>query len=171
MNSQTIQQAFRDLQPREKYFVSAGAVLVVIAAIYLAFLPLSEKHSQLADQHSRLQADLTWLQAQAATVPRLVNSCSGRELSAGMDRDVITRLLKRSQLRVDQVSETASGIALRFNGSDANRMVRLAHQITCEGFAVLSFEFSAKAKDSKAVGSSSALADTYVGVMEVQRVN
>jgi len=171
MNSRTIQQAFENLQPREKYFVGAGAVLVVIAAIYLAFLPLSEKHSQLAGQHSKLQADLTWLQAQASTVPRLVNSCSGRGLSVGMDRDVITKLVKHSQLRVDNVSETASGIALRFNGSDANRMVRLAHQITCEGFAVLSFEFSAKTKDSKTVGSSSALAGNYVGMMEVQRVN
>lgn len=170
MNSRDIQQAFGNLQPREKYFVSAGGVLVVMAAIYLAFLPLSEKHSQLADQHSRLQADLIWLQAQAATVPRLVNSCSGRELSAGMDIEVIRKLIRRSQLRLDKISETASGLSLRFNGADANRMMRLAHQISCEGFAVLSFEFRAEANDVQAVGSS-ALAGTYVGTMEVQPVN
>jgi hypothetical protein len=60
------------------------------------------------------------------------------------------------------VNETGRGISLRVNGPDANRLMRLVHQISCEGFSVQSINISASAAPGAAV---------YTGAMEVQRVN
>ena len=162
MNLKTVAQAFENLQPRERYFIGAGGLLVMTAVIYLALSPLADKHSQLVDQQSQLQADLEWLHDQAAIVPRLVNSCSGRELNVGRDTEVITKLVRRAQLRLDKVTETGRGISLRVNGPDANRLMRLVHQISCEGFSVQSIDISANAVQG---------AEAFSGAMEVQRVN
>ena len=162
MNMKTVGQAYESLQPRERLFISAGGLFALVTVIYLALVPFAEKHSELIEQHSKLQADLKWLHDQAAIVPRLVNSCSGRELNIGRDTDVITKLVRRAQLRLDKVTETGRGISLRVNGPDANRLMRLVHQISCEGFSVQSINISASAAPGAAV---------YTGAMEVQRVN
>lgn len=162
MNMKTIGQAYENLQPRERLFISAGGLFALAAVIYLALVPFAEKHSELIEQQSKLQADLKWLHDQGAIVPRLVNSCSVRELNAGRDTDVITKLVRRAQLRLDKVNETGRGISLRVNGPDANRLMRLVHQISCEGFSVQSINISASAAQGAAV---------YTGAMEVQRVN
>lgn len=162
MNLKTVAQAFENLQPRERYFIGAGGLLVLTVVIYLALSPLADKHSQLVDQQSQLQADLEWLHDQAAIVPRLVNSCSGRELNVGRDTEVITKLVRRAQLRLDKVTETGRGISLRVNGPDANRLMRLVHQISCEGFSVQSIDISANVVQG---------AEAFSGAMEVQRVN
>ncbi|MDG2501139.1 MAG: type II secretion system protein GspM [Porticoccaceae bacterium] len=162
MNLKTVAQAFENLQLRERYFIGVGGLLVLTAVIYLSLSPLADKHTQLVDQQSQLQADLEWLHDQAAIVPRLVNSCSGRELNVGRDTEVITKLVRRAQLRLDKVTETGRGISLRVNGSDANRLMRLVHQISCEGFSVQSIDISANVVQG---------AEAFSGAMEVQRVN
>lgn len=162
MNMKTIGQAYENLQPRERLFISAGGLFALVAVIYLTLAPFAEKHSELIEQQSKLQADLKWLHDQAAIVPRLANSCSGRELNVGRDTDVITKLVRRAQLRLDKVNETGRGISLRVNGPDANRLMRLVHQISCEGFSVQSINISASAAQG---------AEAYTGAMEVQRVN
>ena len=70
-------------------------------------------------------------------------------------------MVRRSQLRLVNINENAERIYLRFNGPNANQMVRLAHQIGCEGFLLRSFEVSISDDQTGA----------YLGVMEVQRVN
>lgn len=162
MNMKTIGQAYENLQPRERIFIGVGGLFALIAVIYLTLVPFAEKRSELIEQQSKLQADLKWLHDQAAIVPRLVNSCSGRELNVGRDTDVITKLVRRAQLRLDKVNETSRGISLRVNGPDANRLMRLVHQISCEGFSVQSINISASAAPGAAV---------YTGAMEVQRAN
>lgn len=165
MNIKKLQQTYDGLQQRERYVLAAGGVLIIIAALYLAFMPLLDRHSEIEGQHRQLQANLTWLQDQAAIVPRLLNSCSGRELAAGKDKDIISTLVRRSQLRLVSITEAAKGISLNFNGTDANRMMRLAHQIGCEGFSIQRFEVSAAGQAGETRPSE------FAGVMEVQRVN
>ena len=160
MKLKTIQLAYNGLQPREKYFISVGALLLIVALLYLVLTPLVDRHNELENQRDQLQADINWLQKQAPVLPRLVNSCSGRALDSGSDKDTITTVVRRSQLRLVNISEDAEVISLRFNGTNANRITRLAHQIGCEGFLVQSFEVSAAADQA-----------AYQGVMEVQRVN
>ncbi len=159
MISASIRQAYDSLQQRERYFVSAGGVFILIAVIYWVLMPFTDRHNQLIDQQTTLQADLSWLHDQTAIVPRLVNSCSGRHLNAGSDTDIITKLVRRTQLRLDKITETGRGISLRVNGPDANRMIRLAHQISCEGFTVQTITINDSASG------------VYTAALEVQRVN
>ena len=60
----TIGQAYENLQPRERLFISVGGLFALTAVIYLALVPFAEKHSELIEQQSKLQADLKWLHDQ-----------------------------------------------------------------------------------------------------------
>jgi len=52
----------------------------------------------------------------------------------------LTRLIRRNQLRLKNLREVGDGLVLSFTSSDANRTVRIAHQIACQGFVVDSMQ-------------------------------
>ena len=147
-----LRDSMGNLQPRERVFVSVGAALVVLAAIYVALLPQWQAHSALADQQARLQADILWLQDQRDVVLRLANGCSA-SADARPDSERLTRLVRRNQLKLSKISETSRGYTLRFGGADANRMVRLAYQIACEGFVVQSFKIDQSIAEGEALSA------------------
>lgn len=155
-----LQSAFSNLQEREKLFVLGGGLLILAGIIYLAILPQWDRHTQLVEQKNDLQADMQWLQDQRAVLIRLVNSCSSSSAS-GNGQEVLTRLVRRNQLRLDSLRATGSGFRVGLSGSDANRIVRLAHQIACEGYAVSYLEVSKPTEDT----------GTLVANMEVQKVD
>jgi hypothetical protein len=160
-----LRDSMDSLQPRERVFVSVGAVLVVLAAIYVALLPQWQAHSALTVQQAQLQADVDWLQGQRDVVLRLANGCSAGAVSAnsgsrgdsradsrqGSER--LTRLVRRNQLKLAKISETSRGYNLRFGGADGNRMMRLAYQIACEGFVVQSFEITQSTVEGEALSA------------------
>ncbi len=156
----SLQATFSNLQDREKRFVLGGGVLILAGLIYLAVLPQWDRHSQLVQQQVDLQADMQWLQDQRAVLSRLVNSCSSKGATA-KGKDVLTRLVRRNQLRLDNLRATSDGFKMGFSGSDANRIVRLAHQVACEGYLVSGLEISKSTVD----------AGTLVADMEVQKVD
>ena len=142
MNSllKRLQDAFADLQPRERLFVNVAAILIVAAMLYLILLPQWEKYNELSAQQSQLHSDLQWLHQQRDLIARLGNSCPLSVVSKGSKTKRLTRLLRRNQLKLIDMREANNAISLSFTGTDANEMVRLAHEIACDGFVVESFE-------------------------------
>lgn len=145
----TIQDSWSQLQPREKLFLRAGVIVSVAALVYLTVLPLWDKHSTLSAQHSQLQADLQWLHQQQEVVSRLSNNCSVKLVSAGASRKILARLVRRNQLKLDSIQEASDSFSVKFSGSDANSMVRVAHEIACEGYLVKSLQIAKSADDAK----------------------
>lgn len=129
-----------DLQPRERKLLIMGLVLLFFTAIYVALTPLASKYDQLVGQSNQLKSDLQWLQQQRAVVSRLANGCGNREVQQGSARDHLTKLVRRNQLRLSQIRDLNKGFELRFSGADANRILRLSHQVACAGFNVQSLK-------------------------------
>ncbi|MGB2259626.1 MAG: type II secretion system protein GspM [Porticoccaceae bacterium] len=143
-----LQDGFADLQPREQLFVSVGAISIVAAMLYLSLLPQWEKYNQLSAQQSQLQSDLQWLHQQRQVVARLSNSCPLSVVSNGSKTKMLNRLLRRNQLKLIDMREASSTIGFSFTGTDANEMLRLAHEIACDGLVVESFEIVKSPEDS-----------------------
>ena len=143
-----LQDKFADLQERERLFVCAGAALLLMALLYITLLPQLDRNSDLAGQQKQLQADMLWLQQQQAVVSRLTNSCSASRASAEPAKDLLTRLIRRNQLRLKNLHEVGDGVVLSLTSSDANRVVRIAHQIACRGFVVDSIQVTGSATET-----------------------
>lgn len=156
-----MQDKFASLQQREKLFICVGAAAVLAALLFTLLVPQLDRNSDLARQQTELQADRLWLQQQQAVVSRLTNSCSSSKLSAQPVKDVLTRLIRRNQLRLKNLREVGDGMVLSFTSSDANRVVRIAHQIACQGFVV----------DSMQVSGSATETNLWDATMEVSYVN
>jgi len=147
----SLQDSISQLQPREKLFLGVGAALLVAALIYLAVLPSWHKHDALSTQYSQLQGDLQWLHQQREVVSRLSNNCSIKLISQGSSNKVLSRLVRRNQLKLGSIQEAGDTINLSFTGSDANSIVRLAHEIACEGYMVKSLQILESAEDPNAM--------------------
>ena len=145
----TMQDSLSRLQPREKLFLSAGIIVVAVALTYLTVLPFWDKHNLLSAQHSQLQADLQWLHQQREVVSRLSNNCSVKLVSDGTPRKILARLVRRNQLKLDSIEEASGSFSLEFSGSDANSIVRVVHEIACDGYLVQSLQIIKSADDAK----------------------
>ena len=128
------------LQSRERQLLLMGLVLFFFTTIYVVLAPLMTKHDQLVGQSNQLKSDLQWLQQQSLVVSRLANGCGNREVQQDSGRDNLTKLVRRNQLRLSQIRDLNNGFELRFSGADANRILRLSHQVACAGFNVQSLK-------------------------------
>ena len=70
-------------------------------------------------------------------------------------------LIRRNQLRLKNLRDVGDWLVLNFTSIDANRVVRIAHQIACQGFVV----------DSLQVNGSGSEANLLDATMEVIYVN
>jgi|TARA_B110000977_G_scaffold77340_1_gene104294 type II secretory pathway component PulM len=152
---------FAQREPRERVILSAGALFVFIALIYLALLPSIERSAELQQRHQILQADLQWLSEQSASVSRLSNSCVDKTIKAGAATDVINRLVRRNQIKLSKITEQAQGkYALNLESTNANRLLQLAHQLACQGLTTNVLDLSRSESEET----------TYAVRMEVQYV-
>ena len=149
-------------EPRERVILSAGAVFVFCALVYLALLPSFERSTELQERHRILQADLQWLSEQRASVSRLSNSCVDKTIKPGAAKEVINRLVRRNQIKLVKIAEQTQGkYALNLESINANRLLQLAHQLACQGLKTTLLD----------VSRSDAAAANYVARMEVHHVN
>lgn len=165
---------FATLQPREKVIVSAGAGILLLAAIYTMLLPGMERSSELQQRYQTLQADLQWLRDQSATVSRLGNSCVDKRISSASHSDVITRTVRRNQLKLLNLAEQGSmKYQLSIEGGNANRILQLAHQLACQGFTIQNLQISAESgaeEGSQEPNSSASAGRNVTAQLEVQHV-
>jgi hypothetical protein len=70
-------------------------------------------------------------------------------VSDGTPRKILARLVRRNQLKLDSIEEASGSFSLEFSGSDANSIVRVVHEIACDGYLVQSLQIIKSADDAK----------------------
>lgn len=140
---------FADLQPRERLIIAIGAVLVIVAAIYMSLLPAMQKNVELEQRHKTLSADIQWLREQSELVSSLNSNCSGKAFQSDDKKEVITRIVRRTQLKLLALKQEDSPLySLTVSGNSSNRVLQLIHKLTCQGLSLETLEVisSAEAK-------------------------
>lgn len=139
---------FAGLQSRERVIIAVGAVVLAIAAIYMALLPAMEKNAELKLLHSGLSEDMHWLREQGEVVGRLKSSCNGQTINNGKKKEVISRLLRRSQLSLLNFEQNDSSfLSFTVSGSNPNQILHLTHLLTCQGLALETLDINSSAGD------------------------
>lgn len=134
---ESLNARYEDLQPREKLIISLGALVLVVAAIYLALLPTLKKNTELESRYQTLTDDMQWLHEQSQVVSRMNNSCSGHALQTGNIREIINRIIRRNQLKsLSLQQDDAAAFSLTVSGHSPNRILQLVHQLACQGLAL-----------------------------------
>jgi type II secretory pathway component PulM len=152
---------FSGLQPRERLIIKVGAGLLAIAAIYMALLPAMQKNTELEQRYKRLSEDIQWLREQSEVVRRLNSNCAGQAIQSGKKKDVITRIVRRNQLKLLGFEQgDTSSYSLSVSGPSPNRLLLLIHQLTCQGLSL----------DTLAVRSSAGAKAAYAADIEVSYV-
>jgi len=153
---------FAGLLPRERLIMAVGAGLLIVAAIYMSLLPAMQKNLELEQRHKSLSADIQWLREQSQVVGRLDSSCAGNTIQNGKKIDVITRIVRRNQLKLLGFEQKDSPLlSFSVSGSSPNRILQLIHQLTCQGLALEALDIS----------SSGAAKVTYSADIEVINVD
>lgn len=153
---------FADLQPRERVIITVGAALLIVAAIYMALLPAMQKNTELEQRHQSLNEDLEWLREQSKVVSSLSSGCAGQTVQDGKKNEVITRIVRKNQLKLLGLEQyDSSYYSLSVSGTSPNRMLKLIHQLTCQGLAL----------DTLDVRSSAGVKVSYAADIEVINVD
>jgi len=144
----SLSEWFADLQPRERLIITVGSVVLIIAAIYMALLPAMQKNAELEQRYKSLSEDMQWLREQSQVVSRLNSSCGSQTIQTGKKKELITRLVRRNQLKLLGFEQKDSTFfSLSVSGSSPNQMLRLVHQLTCQGLALESVDVNSVAGD------------------------
>jgi type II secretory pathway component PulM len=152
---------FSGLQPRERLIIKIGAGLLAVAAIYMALLPAMQKNTDLEQRYKRLNADMQWLREQVEVVDRLGSNCAGQAIQSGKKKDVITRIVRRNQLKLLGLQQgDTSSYSLSVSGPSPNRLLQLVYQLTCQGLMLNALD----------VRSSAGAKATYAADLEVSYV-
>jgi type II secretory pathway component PulM len=153
---------FADLQPRERLIMAVGAGLLILAAIYMSLLPAMQKNIELEQRHKSLSADIQWLREQGQVVSRLNSSCAGKTIQNGKKQEVITRIVRRNQLKLLGFEQKDSSLlSFTVSGSSPNRILQLIHQLTCQGLTLEALD----------INSSAGAKVIYVAAIEVINVD
>lgn len=132
----SLSEWFADLQPRERLIITVGSVVLMIAAIYMALLPAMQKNAELEQRYKSLSEDMLWLREQSQVVSRLNTSCAGKAIQTGKKKELITRLVRRNQLKLLGFEQSDSTFSFSVSGSSPNQILRLIQLVTCEGMAL-----------------------------------
>lgn len=153
---------FADLQSRERVLIGIGGALIVVAGIYMALLPAMQKNVELEERYQVLSIDIQWLREQSDVVGRLNNSCSNQVVENGKERDVITRMVRRNQLKLINLDENQTdGYLMVVSGVSANRVLQLTYQLACQGLALSMLD----------IESTDKLGEGYRATIEVKHVD
>jgi type II secretory pathway component PulM len=144
----SLSEWFAYLQPRERLIITVGSVVLIVAAIYMALLPAMQKNAELEQRYKSLSEDMQWLREQSEVVSRLNRSCSGKAVQSGKNKELITRLVRRNQLKLLGFEQKDSAFfSLTVSGSSPNQILQLIHQLTCQGLALEALDINPVAGD------------------------
>ncbi len=145
---QNIKNWFYGLQPRERWMVSGGAVIVVITLLYL--FVLAPFYAAVATQEARVskkQADLAWMRSVAGDVialsrdaPMAAVAPVGESLVVLVDRTA--RECGLSSALTGQTPNGATGIRVRLERAEFDKLVlclanlQQAHAVSIESATI-----------------------------------
>ena len=158
----SLSEWFAYLQPRERLIITVGSVVLIVAAIYMALLPAMQKNAELEQRYKSLSEDMQWLREQSQVVSRLNTSCAGKAIQTGKKKDLITRLVRRNQLKLLGLEQRDSiFFSFSISGSSPNQILRLIHLLTCQGLVLGSLDVNPVVGDKV----------VYAAEVEVKNVN
>ncbi|MDG0968864.1 MAG: type II secretion system protein GspM [Porticoccaceae bacterium] len=128
------------LQPREQQLLIIGVWLLLATFVFVMISPMFEKRAELNLRIGKVNQDIFWVKEQREIIERLANSCPTISVKADSERDLLTKLARRNQLRLELISDYNKGLLLEFSGSDSNRVMHLAYQIACSGYQIKSLD-------------------------------
>ena len=122
------------LKSRDKRALIMGAILVAAFALLILFESLWDKHISMHGEILARKTDLEWIGKQVPIIKSLQTSCNQSSHSGSSDRELLTMLIRRNQLKLGQLDLVDDGIALTLSSGNTNDILRLAEQLACEGF-------------------------------------
>lgn len=142
-----LQQWYAGLQPRERWLIVGGGILVLLVAIYtLALAPLYQAVEERAQRVQRKQADLAWIQSVSAEVQALA---ANQPTLAATGNESLVVLIDRaarecglSSALTGQTPNGESGIRVRLEAAEFDKLVmclgnlQQAHAVTIESATI-----------------------------------
>lgn len=117
------------LQARERWLIAAGAVLVVLTAIYiLAWAPLAKSLSDRSARVEKKQADLAWMQSVAAQV-MAAGAAAGNDAAVSGNESIVVIIANTAtqagvgNALTGQTPNGANSVRVRLEGADFDALV------------------------------------------------
>lgn len=141
-----LKQWFDGLQPRERAIVIAGAVLVLLVALYvLAIAPFYKSLNERAERVARKEGDLAWMRSvagelQALSASRPMRQTTGESLVVLIDR--AARECGLASALTGQTPTGESGIRVRLEAAEFDKLMvclgtlQQVHAVTIESATI-----------------------------------
>lgn len=142
----SLKQWFDGLQPRERVIIIAGAVLVLLVAIYiLALAPFYKSLNARTERVAQKEADLAWMRSAAGELQALnasqpMRAPSGESLVVLIDR--AARECGLASALTGQTPNGESGIRVRLESADFDKLMvclgtlQQVHAVTIESATI-----------------------------------
>jgi general secretion pathway protein M len=143
----SLKQWFDGLQPRERVIIVAGAILVVVVAIYmLALEPFYKAVNGRAQRVAQKEADLAWMRSIAGELQALNASQPMRQSPSGESLVVLIDRAARecglASALTGQTPNGESGIRVRLESADFDKLMvclgtlQQVHAVTIESATI-----------------------------------
>ena len=129
-------QAWTQLATREQRMVVGGALLLLVAALWLLFDGLWQTRQTLLAERDTLRNELVWLAEQAELLSAMDSPCTNYRPLETSAEDALQRLAQRAGLTVDRQQQQAQGWRLSLSGAQGNAFLLLARDVACQGLRV-----------------------------------
>lgn len=144
---ESLKQWFNGLQPRERTIILAGAVLVLLVAIYiLALAPFYGAVNSRAARVSEKEADLAWMRSVAGELQALNASQPMRQAPSGESLVVLIDRAARecglASALTGQTPNGESGIRVRLESAEFDKLMvclgtlQQVHAVTIESATI-----------------------------------
>ena len=145
---QKLTTAWSQLSAREQSIISVGVALVLIAAVYLLINGFLQDRSQLLEQQQRLAEEADWLREQVAVIERLSNNCPVKQLAQIPESELLNLMVNRNSLSLQSLNIDGLKVNMQISGQDGSALLRVVHQLACEGFQAEQFTMNGGAGSS-----------------------
>ena len=142
----SLKQWFEGLQPRERVIIVAGAVLILLVAIYLlALAPFYKAVAERAQRVTQKEGDLAWMRSVAGELQALNASNPGRVTSGESLVVLIDRAARECGLASALTGQTPngeSGIRVRLEAAEFDKLMvclgtlQQVHAVTIESATI-----------------------------------
>ncbi|HEX7116751.1 MAG TPA: type II secretion system protein GspM [Steroidobacter sp.] len=142
---QTLREWFGSLQPRERLVVAAGAVIVVVVALYMLLVPFYSAVDAQARRVAQKEGDLAWMRSVVGEIQAL----SANAPQAGPSNESLVVLIDRTAREcglgsalTGQTPSGANGIRVRLESAEFDKLVvclanlSQSHGITIDSAAI-----------------------------------
>ncbi|MAY02368.1 MAG: hypothetical protein CMQ38_05235 [Gammaproteobacteria bacterium] len=141
-------QFWSALQQRERRTILAGALLILLAALYLIFDSIWVTRSALMDERADLLAEQTWMQDQAELAVQLQNNCRDLRIMSLAARERLNLLVNRNNLTLQNLRVNDDNYSFELRTEDGNNILQFIHHSACQGFSLSALTINREAANA-----------------------